>query len=120
MLTPCLPASASPPQVGAPLRPVTVRDAIADLPEIENGHMVEEMEYVGGPVRTDVVPLTVPPRLSDLSACAAARRPGVFLAPRSPGPPATAPELPPGCLPPVPLARRCLLSSSTCAATAPS
>ncbi len=30
---------------------MTVRDAIADLPEIENGHMVDEMEYVGGLVR---------------------------------------------------------------------
>lgn len=37
-------------QVGAPLRPVTVRDAIGDLPAIENGHSVEEMEYVSGPV----------------------------------------------------------------------
>jgi len=37
-------------QVGAPLRPVTVRDAIGDLPPIENGHMEEEMEYVSGPV----------------------------------------------------------------------
>jgi hypothetical protein len=37
-------------QVGAPLRPVTVRDAIGDLPPIENGHMVDEMEYCSGPV----------------------------------------------------------------------
>ncbi|PSC75867.1 DNA (cytosine-5)-methyltransferase 1-like [Micractinium conductrix] len=41
---------AVPQTVGAPLRPVTVRDAIADLPAIQNGHMVEEMEYVSGPV----------------------------------------------------------------------
>ena len=37
-------------QVGAPLRPVTVRDAIADLPAITNGHAEEEMEYDQGPV----------------------------------------------------------------------
>ncbi len=41
-------------QVGAPLRPVTVRDAIGDLPAIENGHSVEEMEYVSEPVRSRV------------------------------------------------------------------
>ena len=36
--------------MGAPLRPVTVRDAIADLPAITNGHAEEEMEYDQGPV----------------------------------------------------------------------
>lgn len=41
---------AVPQTVGAPLRPVTVRDAIGDLPAIENGHSVEEMEYVSGPM----------------------------------------------------------------------
>jgi DNA (cytosine-5)-methyltransferase 1 len=41
---------AVPQTVGAPLRPVTVRDAIGDLPAIENGHSVEEIEYVSGPV----------------------------------------------------------------------
>lgn len=44
---PCLP---SPAQAGAPLRPVTVRDAIGDLPAIESGHAAEEMEYVSPPV----------------------------------------------------------------------
>lgn len=38
--------------MGAPLRPVTVRDAISDLPVIANGHDVEEMEYQGEPVRS--------------------------------------------------------------------
>lgn len=53
-------------QVGAPLRPVTVRDAIADLPTIENGHSVEEMEYVSGPVRAglnQLGPAVVPSRV---------------------------------------------------------
>ena len=51
-LTPCLTLTApcSPRQVGAPLRPVTVRDAIGDLPEIASGHAEEEMEYTSGPV----------------------------------------------------------------------
>jgi DNA (cytosine-5)-methyltransferase 1 len=35
---------------GAPLRPITVRDAIGDLPPIENGHDVHEMGYSGQPV----------------------------------------------------------------------
>lgn len=43
--------TAVPQTVGAPLRPVTVRDAIGDLPAIENGHDVEEMPYTGVPVR---------------------------------------------------------------------
>lgn len=39
------------PQVdGAPLRPITVKDAIRDLPPIENGHDVQEMSYSGQPV----------------------------------------------------------------------
>ncbi|KAL6767831.1 MET1 [Auxenochlorella protothecoides x Auxenochlorella symbiontica] len=42
--------TAVPQTVGAPLRPVTVRDAISDLPVIANGHDVEEMEYQGEPV----------------------------------------------------------------------
>ena len=45
--SPCLPR---PLQVGAPLRPVTVRDAIGDLPEIASGHAEEEMEYTSAPV----------------------------------------------------------------------
>lgn len=32
---------------GAPLRTVTVRDAIADLPHIQNGANEEEMQYTG-------------------------------------------------------------------------
>jgi DNA (cytosine-5)-methyltransferase 1 len=35
--------------VGAPLRPITVRDAIGDLPSIHNGADVDEMDYSGGP-----------------------------------------------------------------------
>ena len=35
---------------GAPLRAVTVRDAIADLPAITNGSSVGEMAYTGAPV----------------------------------------------------------------------
>lgn len=41
--------------MGAPLRPVTVRDAISDLPAIQNGHTVEEMAYQGEPVRSGVL-----------------------------------------------------------------
>ncbi|GAX75038.1 hypothetical protein CEUSTIGMA_g2482.t1 [Chlamydomonas eustigma] len=37
--------TAVPNQVGAPLRAVTVRDAIFDLPAIQNGHNQEVMEY---------------------------------------------------------------------------
>ena len=33
---------------GAPLRTVTVRDVISDLPPISNGHSQVEMEYSGG------------------------------------------------------------------------
>jgi DNA (cytosine-5)-methyltransferase 1 len=33
---------------GAPLRPVTVKDAIGDLPRIANGHDAVEMAYSGG------------------------------------------------------------------------
>ena len=43
-----------------------VRDAIADLPTIENGHSVEEMEYVSGPVRAglnQLGPAVVPSRV---------------------------------------------------------
>ena len=32
---------------GAPLRPITVRDAIGDLPAIGNGHDLDSMEYAG-------------------------------------------------------------------------
>lgn len=39
--------TAVPQTVGAPLRPVTVRDAIGDLPPIDNGHDVDEMAYSG-------------------------------------------------------------------------
>jgi DNA (cytosine-5)-methyltransferase 1 len=35
---------------GAPLRTMTVRDAIGDLPQISNGHNAEEMVYSGPPV----------------------------------------------------------------------
>ena len=35
--------------VGAPLRTVTVRDTIGDLPPIENGEDREEMAYSGKP-----------------------------------------------------------------------
>lgn len=41
--------TAVPQTVGAPLRPVTVRDAIGDLPPIANGHDQEEMAYDGEP-----------------------------------------------------------------------
>ena len=39
--------TAVPQSVGAPLRTVTVRDAISDLPVIENGHDQAEMQYAG-------------------------------------------------------------------------
>lgn len=39
--------TAVPQSVGAPLRTVTVRDVIADLPAIQNGHDQTEMEYSG-------------------------------------------------------------------------
>ena len=39
--------TAVPQQAGAPLRTVTVRDAIGDLPPITNGACVEEMPYDG-------------------------------------------------------------------------
>ncbi|KAL0027901.1 hypothetical protein WJX79_001540 [Trebouxia sp. C0005] len=42
--------TAVPQSVGAPLRTVTVRDAISDLPVIENGHDQAEMQYAGPPV----------------------------------------------------------------------
>lgn len=32
---------------GAPLRTITVRDAMSDLPEISNGHSKDEMAYGG-------------------------------------------------------------------------
>lgn len=39
--------TAVPQSEGAPLRTVTVRDAIADLPAVENGHDEAEMQYSG-------------------------------------------------------------------------
>ncbi len=39
--------TAVPQSVGAPLRTVTVRDAISDLPVIDNGHDQAEMQYAG-------------------------------------------------------------------------
>ena len=39
--------TAVPLDVGAPLRTVTVRDVIGDLPVIGNGHDQEEMQYSG-------------------------------------------------------------------------
>ena len=39
--------SAVPQTDGAPLRTVTVKDVISDLPPITNGHSVVEMEYSG-------------------------------------------------------------------------
>ena len=39
--------TAVPLDVGAPLRTVTVRDVIGDLPIIGNGHDKEEMQYSG-------------------------------------------------------------------------
>ena len=39
--------TAVPQSVGAPLRTVTVRDVIADLPAIQNGHDQAEMQYSG-------------------------------------------------------------------------
>ena len=44
---PCVQFTAVPQSIGAPLRTVTVRDAIADLPAIQNGHDQDEMEYSG-------------------------------------------------------------------------
>ena len=43
----CLQYTAVPLDVGAPLRTVTVRDVIGDLPVIGNGHDQEEMQYSG-------------------------------------------------------------------------
>ena len=43
----CMQFTAVPQSIGAPLRTVTVRDAIADLPAIHNGHDQDEMEYSG-------------------------------------------------------------------------
>lgn len=43
----CLQYTAVPLDVGAPLRTVTVRDVIGDLPIIGNGHDQEEMQYSG-------------------------------------------------------------------------
>ena len=43
----CLQYTAVPLDVGAPLRTVTVRDVIGDLPIIGNGHDKEEMQYSG-------------------------------------------------------------------------
>lgn len=34
---------------GAPLRTVTVKDAIGDLPPLTNGANVEDMQYAGAP-----------------------------------------------------------------------
>jgi hypothetical protein len=48
--------TAVPQTVGAPLRPVTVRDTIGDLPPIENGHDADEMDYPGPPVRPCLPP----------------------------------------------------------------
>lgn len=45
--------TAVPQSIGAPLRTVTVRDAIADLPAIGNGHDQEEMQYTGQHLFTD-------------------------------------------------------------------
>ncbi|DBB09374.1 TPA: hypothetical protein ACH3X3_007949 [Trebouxia sp. C0006] len=42
--------TAVPQSVGAPLRTVTVRDVISDLPVIENGHDQADMQYAGPPV----------------------------------------------------------------------
>ncbi len=39
--------TAVPKQSGAPLRTVTVRDAIGDLPPLTNGADVEDMDYAG-------------------------------------------------------------------------
>ena len=39
--------TAVPQSDGAPLRTVTVRDVISDLPAIENGHDEAEMQYSG-------------------------------------------------------------------------
>eukprot|EP00798_Chlamydomonas_sp_ICE-L_P026223 gene26223-11957_t len=41
--------TAVPNQVGAPRRAVTVKDAIADLPQISNGHEMDEMHYSQAP-----------------------------------------------------------------------
>ena len=45
----CAQYTAVPQQEGAPLRTVTVRDAIGDLPPITNGADLEEMPYSGAP-----------------------------------------------------------------------
>ncbi|BDA51554.1 DNA (cytosine-5)-methyltransferase 1B [Coccomyxa sp. Obi] len=42
--------TAVPKQSGAPLRTVTVKDAIGDLPPLTNGADVEDMDYTGPPV----------------------------------------------------------------------
>ena len=111
-------------QVGAPLRPVTVRDAIADLPAIQNGHMVEEMEYVSGPVSSRARyracllggkglagGQTV---LAGATGHACGPDTACLLRPSHPPDPLLLAPVP---APPV--CRRCLPSSSTCAATAP-
>ena len=46
----CVQYTAVSQDAGAPLRAVTVRDAIADLPPIINGSSVGEMPYTSGPV----------------------------------------------------------------------
>ncbi len=56
--------TAVPQSVGAPLRTVTVRDAISDLPVIENGHDQAEMQYAGELYCFATVPG------SDFSTCA--------------------------------------------------
>ena len=57
--------TAVPQSVGAPLRTVTVRDVISDLPVIENGHDQAEMQYAG-----DLYCIvTVPGRLSFMQLC---------------------------------------------------
>ena len=48
--------TAVPQSVGAPLRTVTVRDAIADLPVIQNGHDQQEMQYTG---QSSMIPPTI-------------------------------------------------------------
>ena len=42
--------TAVPQRDGAPLRTVTVKDAIGDLPAIKNGHDADVMDYAGAPV----------------------------------------------------------------------
>lgn len=46
----CAQYTAVPQAVGAPLRTVTVRDAIGDLPPITNGASQVELPYSGAPL----------------------------------------------------------------------